>query len=309
MRFRRAHFSGAIGWARLMGTSQLSLAPGHTSRFSLLVAHSPCYGRHRSNSRSTPAITSVLNAASLAPGPFAPGSLITIRGTALADWVDQTATSSAFPFSIGDSTVRIQSQGSSVKEIAYLQYVSPMQINAQISAFLSPGPATLTLSVGGQSTQIAIAIAATGPGLFTSNGNATVLNLDGTVNSSSNAAPATSMITAFITGQGRTHILMSDGLAAPAGHPEIYATIAPTTATRRISKRRLHTADYGREVWGSTQVNITIPNIFLRGTISLPSRSEALSVTPERSRCNDAIDPGVRIEYETPWEVRPRAQR
>ena len=153
----------------------------------------------------TPAITSVLNAASLAPGPFAPGSLITIRGTALADWVDQTATSSAFPFSIGDSTVRIQSQGSSVKENAYLQYVSPMQINAQISAFLSPGPATLTLSVGGRSTQIAIAIAATGPGLFTSNGNATVLNLDGTVNSSSNAAPATSMITAFITGQGRTH--------------------------------------------------------------------------------------------------------
>ena len=54
---------------------------------------------------------------------------------------------------------------------------------------------------------------------------------------------------------------MSDGLAAPAGHLEIYATIAPTTATLGDQQAQVTYCGLWPGGVGIAQVNITIPNI------------------------------------------------
>ena len=88
-----------------------------------------------------PSATTVVNAASLQPGAVAPGSLITIFGSNLAN-AAMSAPTARLPRSLGGVTLSINGIA------APLLFVSPGQINAQVPFEVTEGPAKVDSSTG-----------------------------------------------------------------------------------------------------------------------------------------------------------------
>jgi uncharacterized protein (TIGR03437 family) len=133
------------------------------------------------------ASATMVNAATLSPGPIAPGEIITIFGAGF----DPKQTQVLF--------------GS---ESATIFYTGTSQINALAPSDLLAGSITDVnivvdgTKIAGISSQVINAA----PGLFTTAGNGTgqaaAINEDGTVNSASNPAARGSIISLYATGQG-----------------------------------------------------------------------------------------------------------
>jgi hypothetical protein len=84
-----------------------------------------------------------VNGLSFAPGPVAPGEVVSIFGASLAR---KTAVAAALPLplTLADTTVSIGGYP------APLYYVSPTQINAVVPAEVEPGKALLSVTSEGQ---------------------------------------------------------------------------------------------------------------------------------------------------------------
>lgn len=97
---------------------------------------------------------------------LAPGTWMEIYGTDLANVASQTWTKSDFngnagPTALGGTTVTIGGQP------AFIDYVSPGQVNAQVPSNVSPGPQPVVVSTpGGVSAPYSIAVNVTEPGLL-----------------------------------------------------------------------------------------------------------------------------------------------
>lgn len=133
------------------------------------------------------ATLSVVNAASLAAGPIAPGEIITVFGSGFG------ATGTKLLF------------GSTA---ATLFYTSATQINALAPASLSANSSSM-LSVVVNGTSVAESstpVASAAPGIFTTasgTGQAAAINYpDGKLNSASNPAPRGTVVSFYATGQG-----------------------------------------------------------------------------------------------------------
>ncbi len=124
-----------------------------------------------------PVITSIVNAASLQPGPLVAGSLATILGSSL----DGNKVSVAF-----DGTA------------ASLLYTSPTQINLQVPvALAAQTSANVVVTVNGQSSAPqSVGLAAVAPAIF----NPGILNQDQTLNGPAHPAPIGSKIRIYATG-------------------------------------------------------------------------------------------------------------
>jgi uncharacterized protein (TIGR03437 family) len=125
---------------------------------------------------ATPVIRSVISAS--AYGGFsalAPATWMEIYGTNLANVVSQTWASSDFkgsaaPTALGATTVTIGGQS------AFIDYVSPNQVNAQVPSNVTPGPQPVVVATpGGTSAAFTITVNATEPGLL----SPAVFNLPG----------------------------------------------------------------------------------------------------------------------------------
>jgi uncharacterized protein (TIGR03437 family) len=142
------------------------------------------------NQPPQPQLFTLVNAATLQPGPVAPGSLVSIFGSNLAP-----------PTASSGTTL-------SIDGIACpLLFAGPNQINAQVPVQAPSGPATAVL----QSPQmppaaIDFTVAPAAPGIFA------VQNADGSPNTPVNPAKAGSTIRVDLTGQG-------------AGTPAVTSTI------------------------------------------------------------------------------------
>ena len=146
---------------------------------------------------------SAVNAAGFTAGaPLAPGSVMTVFGSFRGS---ETAPASAYPLprKIGDTEVLVD--GKAVP----LFYVSPGQINAQVSAAQAVGPAAADIRVNGQSVGRApLTIVPFAPGLFGA------INADGKLNSASAPAKRGDVLQIFGTGQGAVTPAQDDGVAA-----------------------------------------------------------------------------------------------
>lgn len=188
----------------------------------------------------------IVNAASFAPGPIAPGGLFTILASSLAT-MTATAPASNFPFELGGVSMTID--GIPVP----LQYVSPTQINAEAPFSVTVGQHTLVLTVNGvASDPVQITVAPSAPGLFLVNGRAAVLNQDYSVNTAANPAAAGSVIMAYFTGQGAVQHIGSDPLSY---------TVAPTTASIGGQSATVVFSGLAPGFIGLAQANITVPNL------------------------------------------------
>ena len=139
----------------------------------------------------------VLNGANLGSSALAPGGLFTLFGNFLATATAQ-AGSVPLPTRLGGAEVLVNAAP------APLLYASPNQINGQIPTNAYDGPGGIVVRTGfGQTIPIPIRIDPAAPELFlTGDGQALVLNQDGTVNSATNPAPQNSIISVFLSGQG-----------------------------------------------------------------------------------------------------------
>ncbi len=126
----------------------------------------------------------IVNGASFQGGqPVTPGSLISIFGTQLSSG---TAAADSIPLSslLGGVTVTFQSD--SKTETAPLTFVQPSQINLQIPWDIVPSGTSATVNVtvshdGQTSAAAPVQVGPFSPGIFSSNGRAIAVNLDGTL--------------------------------------------------------------------------------------------------------------------------------
>ena len=150
------------------------------------------------------------NGANLQSARLSGGSLFTIFGTSLGTTVQQ-ATSLPLATTLGGVQVLVNN------EPAALLYASPTQVNGQIPPGTVIGPGGIVVRNGfGDSAPLSVRIDPAAPELFqVGNGDALVLNQNGTVNSPSNPAPAGTTVSVFLTGQGAVAPPVAAGRPAP----------------------------------------------------------------------------------------------
>jgi uncharacterized protein (TIGR03437 family) len=131
------------------------------------------------------ATVAVVNGASLAAGPIAPGEIITIFGTGF-----------------DPANTQLLVAGGS----ATLFYTSATQLNALAPGSLTPdSPTTISIVVDAVTVATSsVPVVTAAPGIFTTGatGQAAALNQDGSLNSSMNPADRGSIVSIYATGQG-----------------------------------------------------------------------------------------------------------
>lgn len=163
----------------------------------------------------------IVNAASLRPGPIAPGQLVTIAGERLGPRTGISArfneATGRFPTSLGGTRVLFDGNP------APLLYVSANQINLQAPFDIAGRPSVkISVEAAGYSASplVETPVAAAAPGLFTAGeSRAVALNQDSSVNSPQNPAAAGEVVQLFLTGQGLTTPRVETGALSPAAAP------------------------------------------------------------------------------------------
>jgi uncharacterized protein (TIGR03437 family) len=225
-----------------------------------------------------PAITSIVNAATLQPA-IAAGAMVSIYGSNLAPNLgalpyDDTA---SYPTTLGDGTRSGNTTITFGGIAAPLLYVSQTQVNAIVPYELSgQKTADVVLTRYGRSATFTIPLQGTAPGIFTATqtgtGQGAILNaVDSTFNSAANPAQKGSAITIFATGAGALNPAVPDGaLSLVVTNPLcnvpnlplcVHLAAQPVSLTiggKPATLLYVGTSPY--QVWSLLQVNAIVPN-------------------------------------------------
>jgi uncharacterized protein (TIGR03437 family) len=213
-----------------------------------------------------PAITRVVNAASFADGPVAPGEIVTLGGPNLGP---ATLAGLALDTSGNVATTLAGVQVLFNGTPAPLVYTSLTQISAVVPYEIA-GASTSSAQVvanGQASTAFSLKVATTVPGIFAANSSGTgqgaILNQDNSVNSSQNPAAKGSTVVVFVTGEGQTVPAGVTGSVTRVSStpPLTPAPALPVTVT--IDGETVDASFAGEApgfVAGVLQVNVPIPN-------------------------------------------------
>ncbi len=118
----------------------------------------------------TPAVATLVHAASYQSGPLAPNQLVSAFGSGFAPQAIGASTQ-PLPTVLGGTTIAITDSAGTVA-MAPLDYVSPGQANFLIPAGLASGPATVKVMQSGATVLTgSFTVAPVAPGIFTANGN------------------------------------------------------------------------------------------------------------------------------------------
>jgi uncharacterized protein (TIGR03437 family) len=154
----------------------------------------------------SPLTTAILNAASQAPGPLAPGEIITIFGLGIGP-----APTGMQPDASGKVATTLSGAQVMVNDVAApLVYASPGQLNAIVPyETATNGVARVRVTLLGQASGAwDVPLAGATPAIFTAGstgvGQGAVLNQDSSLNGPSNPAARGSVIQIFATGEGQT---------------------------------------------------------------------------------------------------------
>jgi uncharacterized protein (TIGR03437 family) len=226
---------------------------------------------------------SVLNSATFAAGPIAPGEIVTIFGSGLGPTqlvTLQLAPDGQHVASLLAGT-RVLFDGLPAPVI----FTSAGQI-AVVTPFALANRSSTMLQVefnGQTSTPIPLSVTAASPGVFTSDasgsGPAAVLNQDYSLNTAATPAAAGSIILVYATGSGQTLPVGDDGLVIggeplPAPLQSVSARIAD------IDAEVTYAGDAPGLVSGVLQVNLKIPSGTAAGSLPLVLQ---IGATPSQS--------------------------
>jgi uncharacterized protein (TIGR03437 family) len=204
-------------------------------------------------STSTIAPGGIVNAATSASAPVAPGSLVSIYGTNLAGSTGG-AGSTPLPTTLNGVTVTVN--GATVP----LVYVSPGQINFQLPFGAATGTATATVNSGcGASAPVSFAVASAAPYLLLgAGGDALVANQDNSFNSASNPAPKGTIVTVYLIGIGPLDKQIATGAATPA---DLFSARLPYKALIGGFDTSVKFLGMTPGFVGLAQANLEIPNL------------------------------------------------
>jgi uncharacterized protein (TIGR03437 family) len=218
---------------------------------------------------------SVVNAASGSGGVISPGEIVTIYGTgALGPSTPvsaQPGSNGRYGTQLAGTTVSFGGTNGPVL------YTSATQISAIVPYSLPiGGGADITVTYQGQTfTQSAVPIAGSTPGIFTANssgaGQVSAINQNGSINSTTSPAPAGSIISLYVTGEGQTNPSGVDGKPASASLPEPVLPVAVTLAGQNATVT--YAGGAPGLVAGIMQVNVQIPVSILQnftGPVAVP---------------------------------------
>ncbi|MGD1095611.1 MAG: hypothetical protein ABSB35_26900 [Bryobacteraceae bacterium] len=203
-------------------------------------------------------IGSVVNSASLAGGPVAPGETVVVFGSGLGPAQLQQAPAGTVPTTLAGTRVLFNGVPGPVL------YTWTTQVAAVVPFATTGTNVQVQVQYQSQtSTSANVTLAPVAPGLFTMNssgqGQALVFNSNGSLNSASNPASPGSTISLFATGLGVTSPAGVDGSLNPSGASDpqpvqkVTATVAGqgATVTSAVGAPGL--------VAGVTQVNVQVP--------------------------------------------------
>jgi uncharacterized protein (TIGR03437 family) len=204
------------------------------------------------NQPSPPVLSAVVNAASLLPGPVAPGSLISVFGLNLTH---DTMLSAPFSTTLGGVTLIVNGIPAPV------QFVSPDRIDAQVPFEVTGALATAELRLPDMPpAAIRFPIAPVAPGIFAYGPNqAAAQNADGTLNTQDNPAAAGSVIRVYLTGQGAVQPPVATGTPSPTD--PLAHSAYPVTATFGGEPTAIMFAGLSPGLVGLFQVNLCVPLI------------------------------------------------
>jgi uncharacterized protein (TIGR03118 family) len=169
-------------------------------------------------------VISVENAASFATGAIAPGEILSLQGITIGPRPAVSSAVSPVGTSLGGTTVTINGTP------APILYTQADQTNIIVPWGATGTTASIIVTQGTTVSQtLSVPMAAAAPGLFMSGAAALAWNQDGTLNSSTNAAPAGSVLVLYATGLGQTDPAGQDG--GKYGDLVLAETVAPVTAT------------------------------------------------------------------------------
>jgi uncharacterized protein (TIGR03437 family) len=220
---------------------------------------------------AAPAITSISNAASGIAG-VAPGAWISIFGTNLAPTTALVAAanlvSGYLPTTFNSISVTIDGKS------AYLDYVSPTQLNVQAPADSTTGSVIVKVTTSAGTASASATMQPLLPGLFTSSNYVLAVRpSDGAIlNGASSSANPGDVLAVYATGLGATTPSVAPGLvfsgtyAVTASAPTV--TIGGTTAAVSFA---------GLVGAGLYQINLTVPTSLAAGSYPVVVTQSAVS--------------------------------
>jgi len=208
-----------------------------------------------------PAISAVVNAASYAGGPVAPGEMVVIGGSSLAE---------SAPNSLQVTPVGLVANSLGGTEVLFDDFPAPLlytrtnQVSAIVPYEVSGQTQTLMQVEyrGIRSAPLTLPVAQTSPAIFTLNqsgtGQGAIVNQDGTINGPSNPAARGDVVSIYGTGEGQTLPSGTDGLIVTAldlRQPLQEVTVSIGGQNAEV----LYAGSGGDGVAGLLQVNARIP--------------------------------------------------
>lgn len=191
-------------------------------------------------------LSGIANAAGFQGGVVSPGELVTVSGEGVgpgAEGVNVYFDELAAPvLAAGPGWVTVE---------APFEVAGRMTVTVQL------------IEAGALSTAVSIPVAASVPGVYTTNGRgwgqAAILNEDGSPNSAANAAARGSVVSIFLTGTGLTN--PPSGTGGTTGSSELPRVLAPVAAYlgTSVGAEILYAGAAPGLVAGVTQVNARIP--------------------------------------------------
>src|ERR1700691_5200876 len=201
------------------------------------------------------------NAASLLPGPLAPGEVFSMFRQGMGRVTAATGTCGASALSAALAGVQVLFNATP----APLFYVQSNQINAQVPYEIAGQTSAQVQLVylGVTLASIQVSLAGASPALFTlssGTGNAVVVNQDGSINSDSNPAPRGSIVVLYATGGGQTSPAGVTGQAAEAPFP---IALLPVSLTMAGVPATILFAGDAPGIVGLMQIDAQVPSGFV----------------------------------------------
>jgi uncharacterized protein (TIGR03437 family) len=202
----------------------------------------------------------VVNAATFATGPIAPGEIITLYGARMGPQKLAAAAVSAttgFPTEIAGTRLWIGGIA------APLLYVSETQLSAVVPHGIATGPEVPfdVEYLGSRSGPVMVPATNASPGLFTADssgrGVVAALNQHGSIHSTANPAAPGSVIVLYATGTGLLDAAVSDGALAAPPLPKLALPVAVVIGG--VEATVIYAGPAPGAVYGLTQINAVVP--------------------------------------------------
>jgi uncharacterized protein (TIGR03118 family) len=218
-------------------------------------------------------LLTVVNAASGASGPVAPGEVVLLEGFTIGPSPRVAATipaSGTLGTSVGSTSVAFDGHP------APILYASASGV-AVIVPYEIAGSTTTSVTVNFTNkfnsqipAPLSVPVAASAPGLFTldysGSGQVVAINQDGTVNSPTNPAARGSVVLLYATGEGVTAPLPQDG-AITVGRFVPGPILSVTLAIGNQPAKVIYAASFPGTVAGVMEVEAVIPSGITAGTV------------------------------------------